>query len=135
EVSKVYPNAPPGLFFPNEHGYGKSIWKQHISNFGPRGGLVWNPHGDGRDSFRIGGAMIYDTTELFFDERKTTNPPYGSSVQLNSGINSPTAPTVGPFNNPYANYPGGSPFPAPNLFPLGGVYIQMPLETKPTYVI
>jgi len=25
-------------------------------NFGPRAGLAWDPHGDGRDSFRIGGA-------------------------------------------------------------------------------
>ncbi len=133
-VSQVYKNAPPGTFFPGDAGFPNSLWNRHLNNFGPRVGLAWNPHGDGRDTLRIGAAILYDSAELFFDERKTTNPPYGSSVQLSSGVSTPTAPTVGPFTNPYANYPGGNPFPAPSLFPLNGVYIQMPRDTKPTYM-
>lgn len=128
QTSSVYTNAPAGLFFVGDKGFSRSLWDRHLPNFGPRAGLAWNPHGDGRDTLRIGGAIIYDTTELFFDERKTTNPPYGGSIDI------PTP--VGGFSNPYLNYPGGSPFPQNGTvtFPLAGVYINMPRNTQPTYM-
>jgi len=124
--STVRPDAPAGLYFPGDPGFPRSLWNRHLANFAPRVGLAWNPHGDGRDSFRIGAAVLYDNAELFFDERKTTNPPYGGAITL-------TNPGGG-FTNPYATYPGGNPFPS-SSFPLNGVYIQMPRDTKPTYLI
>src|SRR5262249_17191917 len=124
-TSTVYKNAPAGLFFPGDPGFPRSLWNRHLANFGPRVGLAWDPHGDGRDSIRIGGSILYDNAELFFDERKTTNPPYGGSLTI-------TAPAGG-FSNPYLTYPGGNPFPSTNSFPTAGVYIQMPRDTKPTY--
>ena len=128
QVSTVHPNAPPGLFFVGDKGFSKSLWDRHLANFGPRLGLVWNPHGDGRDTFRVAGAILYDSTELFFDERKTTNPPYGGSISI-------PAPAGG-FTNPYLTYAGGSPFPPHGeaTFPLAGVYINMPRTTRPTYM-
>ena len=128
QTSSVYENAPPGLFFVGDSGFSRSLWDRHLANFAPRLGLVWNPHGDGRDTFRIGGAILFDTTEIFFDERKTTNPPYGGSIDI------PTP--AGGFTNPYLNYPGGSPFPpgANVTFPRAGVYINMPRTTRPTYL-
>jgi hypothetical protein len=128
QTSSVYQNAPAGLFFVGDRGLPRSLWNRHLPNFGPRAGLAWNPHGDGRDTLRVGGAIIYDTTEAYFDERKTTNPPYGGSIDI------PTP--VGGFSDPYLNYAGGSPFP-PNgtvTFPLAGVYINMPRNTQPTYM-
>ncbi len=128
QTSSVYENAPPGLFFVGDSGFSRSLWDRHLANFAPRLGLVWNPHGDGRDTFRIGGAILFDTTEIFFDERKTTNPPYGGSIDI------PTP--AGGFTDPYLNYPGGSPFPpgANVTFPRAGVYINMPRTTRPTYL-
>ena len=88
KTSTVYKNAPAGLFFPGDAGFPRSLWNRHLANFGPRVGLAFNPHGDGRDSFRVSAAILFDNGEVFFDERKTTNPPYGGSVTL-------TAPPIG----------------------------------------
>ena len=41
-------------------------------------GLVWNPHGDGRDTLRVGGAILYEVVETWFNERETTNAPIGT---------------------------------------------------------
>ncbi|MEO7143685.1 MAG: TonB-dependent receptor [Bryobacteraceae bacterium] len=128
QISTVHSNAPVGLAFYGDKGIPKSLWNRNLKAFGPRLGLVWNPHGDGRDTLRVGSAILYDHTELFFNERETTNPPYGSSIDI------PTP--AGGFINPYLNFPGGSPFP-PNgtaTFPPAGVYINMPLTSHPTYV-
>jgi hypothetical protein len=44
------------------------------------------------------------------------------------------------FTNPWANYPGGNPFPAiltlnkTSTFPLAGVYVNIPLNVNPPYV-
>jgi carboxypeptidase family protein len=124
-ISSIRKDAPPGLVFPGEPGYPYSLWDRHLMNFGPRVGLAWDPEGNGKSSLRVGGAILFDNAELFFDERKTTNPPYGGSITL-------TTPAGG-FTNPYLTYPGGNPFPS-NSFPVAGVYIQMPVHTQPTYM-
>jgi hypothetical protein len=127
QVSSVFPNAPVGLVFPGDAGYPRSLWNRHLMNFAPRLGLAWDPHGDGRDSFRIGGAILFDSSESYFDERKTTNPPYGGSITITN--------PAGGFSNPYLNFAGGNPFPSTGTFPAtSGVYIQMPRNTQPTYM-
>ena len=104
------------------------MWDRHLANFAPRAGLAWDPQGNGEQSIRIGAAVLFDTTEVFFDERKTTNPPYGGSIDI------PTP--AGGFSNPYLNFAGGNPFPpgANVVFPTAGVYINMPRTTQPTYM-
>jgi hypothetical protein len=127
QVSTVHPMAPPGLFFPGDPGIPAANWNAHYTNFAPRVGLVWNPHGDGRDTLRIGAAILYDSTETWFNERETTNPPYGNDIDVGS---------TGTLTNPWAGYPGGNPFPQNGnlFFPKFGTYINMPLNPKPTYV-
>ncbi len=68
---------------------------------------------------------MHDTTELFFPERLTTNPPYASSVTLNNV----------PFSNPWAGQPGGNPFPGAAIFPLAGTYVNIPPNLSPTYMM
>jgi hypothetical protein len=128
QVSKVYPNAPAGLFFNGDPGIPKAMWNGRLGNFAPRAGLVWNPHGNGKDTLRIGGALLYDVVETWYNERETTNSPYGTNIDLPF--------PVGGFSNPYLNYPGGSPFPNNGraLFPVAGIYVNMPIDPKPTYV-
>ena len=47
---------------------------------------------------------------------------------------------AGGLTNPYQGFPGGNPFPAlanisPNsFFPLAGIYVNAPLDIKPTYL-
>jgi hypothetical protein len=125
--STVNPTAPPGLFFKGDPGIPAAMWNGHMANFAPRVGLVWNPHGDGRDTLRIGAAILYDSTETWFNERETTNPPYGNDIDVGA---------TGTLTNPWAGYPGGNPFPQHGnlFFPQFGTYINMPINPKPTYV-
>jgi len=125
--STVNPTAPPGLFFKGDAGIPDAMWNGHMANFAPRVGLVWNPHGDGRDTLRVGGAILYDATETWFNERETTNPPYGNDIDVGA---------TGTISNPWAGYPGGNPFPQHGnlFFPNFGIYINMPINPKPTYV-
>jgi hypothetical protein len=127
QISTVHPTAPPGLFFPGDPGIPRANWNGHLANFAPRAGMVWNPHGDGRDTLRFGGAILYDSTETWFNERETTNPPFGNDIDVGS---------TGTLSNPWAGYPGGNPFPQNGnlFFPKFGTYINMPINPKPTYV-
>jgi hypothetical protein len=127
QVSTVHPTAPPGLFFPGDPGIPAANWNGSYDNFAPRFGAVWNPHGDGRDTLRVGAGILYDATETWFNERETTNPPFGNDIDVGS---------TGTLSNPWAGYAGGNPFPQHGnlFFPNFGTYINMPLNPKPTYV-
>ena len=128
QFSTVHPTAPAGLFFKGDPGIPAAMWNGHLANFAPRVGLVWSPHRDGRDTLRIGGALLYDSTETWFNERETTNPPFGNDIDVGS---------TGTLSNPWAGYAGGNPFPqAPGhlFFPSEGVYVNMPINPKPTNV-
>jgi hypothetical protein len=129
KISTLHPNAPAGLSFPGDPGIPAANWNGHLPNFAPRVGLVWNPHGDGRDTLRVGGSILYDVSETWFNERETTNAPTGTALD--------TPNPVGGFSNPWLSYPGGNPFPTNGkaYFPLvGGTYVNFPLNPKPTYV-
>jgi hypothetical protein len=127
-VSTVHPNAPAGLFFPGDPGIPRANWNGHLANFAPRVGLVITPSADGKDSLRLGASILYDTTETWFNERETTNPPVGTAVDVPNPI--------GGLSNPWQGFPGGNPFPTNGraIFPTAGVYINMPINPKPTYV-
>ena len=89
--------------------------------------MVWNPSGEGKDTLRIGGALLYDSTETWFNERETTNPPYGNDIDVGAAQ----------LSNPWASFAGGNPFPQHGnlFFPTSGIYIDMPINPKSTYVI
>jgi carboxypeptidase family protein len=125
--STVNPTAPPGLFFKGDPGIPAAMWNGHMANFAPRVGLVWDPTGSGKQTIRVGGAILYDSTETWFNERETTNPPYGNDIDVGR---------TGTLSNPWAGYAGGNPFPQHGnlFFPLNGTYINMPINPAPTYV-
>jgi hypothetical protein len=128
KVSSVHPSAPPGLFFKGDPGIPAAMWNGSKDNFGPRIGVVWDPKGDGKQTLRFGGAILYDAVESWYNERETTNAPYGNLVDVSS---------TGTLSNPWAGYPGGSPFPQPPgalFFPQFGSYSEMPVNPAPTYV-
>ena len=104
EKSSVFTKAPVGLLFYGDKGIPKAYTNSKWALFSPRAGLAWDPDGSGKQSIRVSGAILRDTTELFYGERLTTNTPWGTSISLPS--------PVGGITNPYAGYPGGSPFPA-----------------------
>lgn len=126
--STVNPSAPAGLLFKGDPGIPAAMWNGSMANFAPRLGLVWDPTGQGKQTLRFGGAILYDSTETWFNERETTNPPYGNDIDVGS---------TGTLSNPWAGYAGGNPFPqAPGhlFFPNFGTYVFMPVNPHPTYV-
>ena len=129
--STVYPNAPAGMFYYGDPGVPKSYTNSKWGDFAPRLGLVFNPHGDGRDTLRIGAGILYDVNEMYYGQRLTSNPPFSNDV-------SQTSPTAH-FANPWVGYPGGNPYPGLYQplsksvpFPVGGLYIVLPTDMKPT---
>ena len=129
--SAVYKNAPAGLTFPGEGLSGKSTTFGRIAQFAPRLGLVFDPKGDGKMTVRASYGIFYDNPHLFFNTRFANNPPWGAQTRSNP---------AGGLTNPYQGFPGGNPFPAlanisPNsFFPLAGIYVNAPLDIKPTYL-
>ena len=131
--SSVFTNAPAGLLFYGDPGIPRGFQHPHYFNLSPRLGIVWDPTGSGKQTIRVSSAILRDTGEMFYNERQTTNAPYATSIDQ-------PYPSGG-FSNPWAGYPGGSPFPLPSPlpadfnFPNAGVYVALPLDIKPSYMV
>lgn len=124
QVSQVYANAPAGTLFAGDPGVNHAFTDKRLADFSPRLGLVYDPTGSGKTTVRAGAALLYDSVGVFIPYRMVAqNPPYGPQVTLTSGPYQ--------FSDPWANVPGGNPFPLPPLsknvtFPLANseVFLQ-----------
>ena len=135
--TSAYTNAPDGALYYGDPGVNKSFARNRLGNLSPRIGLVWDPKGDGKQTIRVGGAIMYDSAEmLYLPQRLTSNPPVVNEIDL-------TTSAPGGFSNPWTtgyNYPGGNPFPGQipppksTSFPVGALYILMPRDLHTTYV-
>ncbi len=106
QTSQVYANAPVGSLFYGDPGIPNSFTSRRLANFSPRLGLVFDPDGKGRTTFRIGAGLLYDNPGTFIPYRMVAqNPPFGPQVTNTSG------PYL--FSNPWSTVPGGNPFPLP----------------------
>lgn len=131
QVSKVYVNAPPGLTFPGDSGFpGQSDTFPRYMDFAPRIGVVFDPRGKGKEVFRAGYGLFYDSSYLWNTLHVPLNPPWGETITL---------PAVS-LTSPWQNYPGGNPFPTPvnpsaNFqFPVDGTYVFEPNHAHATYL-
>jgi hypothetical protein len=124
QVSQVYVNAPVGSLFYGDPGISKSFTDKRLANFSPRLGIVYNPDGRGRTTFRAGAGLLYDSVGTFIPYRMVAqNPPFGPQVTLTNGPYQ--------FSNPWATVPGGNPFPLPApgknvAFPLANAEVFLP---------
>lgn len=134
--STQYPAAPAGMLFGMDAGNtnGCQFTQSHWLATSPRIGLVWDPTGTGKQTLRAAFGLMHESTELFYPERWTTNPPYASSIAL-------TNPAVtAPFSNPWNGYVSptgvaGDPFPGAAIFPANGVYVTIPPNVHDTYMM
>ncbi|HEY6343821.1 MAG TPA: TonB-dependent receptor [Bryobacteraceae bacterium] len=128
--STVYPNGPAGVLYPGDSGFNTNDRPSHtkLDNFAPRIGVVWDPKGDGRMSIRASWGIFYDMPHTLFSYGFSEEPPWGDSI-TRTGVS---------FQNPWAGFPGGNPFPLQlnknAYFPIPGTYTTYPLNIKNTYM-
>jgi hypothetical protein len=134
--SRVFLNAPPGMFFPGDTLPGggalpRSGTHGHLADFSPRVGIAWSPGGSGNLSVRASYGIFYDLPTMGTFDRYGINPPWGDRIHISG--------PVGGFSDPYLGYPGGNPFPLPTtppsdvFIPSEGTYITLPLYINPPY--
>jgi hypothetical protein len=128
--SSVFVNAPAGLFFPGDPQYtaDNGIAGNRWGKFAPRLGVVFDPRGDGRMTIRASYGLFTDRYHMFGLNFIGQQPPWGNNIVLTS-VN---------IANPWANYPGGNPFPISvdknSKFPLAGGFVTFPLDWRPMYL-
>jgi hypothetical protein len=141
--SRVYPNAPPGIFFsgqngiPSDPGMPKNALNTRWTGFAPRLGFAYDLLGDGKTSLRGGAGIFYDTRVMgMLSNRFVDEWPFSPQFILSTATSSTPGPSSSPgsFSDPLctkaatqaalncngaqaANYPTfPSPFPAPTNF-------------------
>jgi len=130
--STVFLKAPLGFYFPGDSGFpDSSATYRQWSHFDPRGGIAWDPKGDGKMSIRASYAFGYAYVPGIQREDQAGSNPWGGRTTL-------TSPPGG-FVNPWQGFAGGNPFPYavnPNVpFTPRGQFISSPydLPTPNTY--
>jgi hypothetical protein len=120
--SKVYPNAPAGLYFLGDPGFPEnSFVNRRWRTFAPRVGFAWDVQGDGRTSVRASYGFAYDLGTGQTLAASSSAPPWALRTEAQG--------SSGGFEDPWRDYAGGNPFP---YIPAQGSAAQFP--TFATYV-
>jgi hypothetical protein len=126
--STVIPNAPPGFTYPGDPGFhGNAGMPNNYKNIDPRLGLAWDPSGNGKMAFRVGGGIAHDFIRQDLHQNTSTVSPFRLTV-VNTSVS---------LDDPWRNYPGGNPFPFNYdknnpVFTPYGTYLPVPEDMKTT---
>ena len=134
QKSQVFTNAPPGLFFYGDQGIPKAYFNKYSGLFSPRAGVVWDPDGNGKQTIRVSGRhpARYLRTVLqraAYHQRAVWEPDRHSVAcrRLHESLSRlPRRQSV----------PDGRlPLRRPSTSLRRVCYVNMPLNTKPTYTV
>ena len=125
--STVFTRAPAGFYYPGDPGHpGKAGRNANWAVFAPRFGFAWDMNGDGKTSVRGSFGVGYDYPNVQMHLWTSVSPPWSLDIVRNN-VN---------FDDPWAGYAGGSPFPAQFSkdapYILNGGYTVMPYNIDPT---
>jgi hypothetical protein len=99
-----FSNAPSGVFFDGDSGFPHLTGlNKQWANFSPRLGLAWDVKGDGRTSLRASAGSFYDYPPIYYQIGLANSPPWNPRITRNNVS----------LDNPWAQEPGGDPFPIP----------------------
>ncbi len=106
--STVAPNAPKGLMFVGDPGTTSAIYHNNWKDFAPRAGFAYNLFGNGRTVVRGAYGLFYGFPEGLLYQRTDAMQP------VDLYLNIPNPPQ---WDNIYAGYAGGDPFPRGHVGP------------------
>ena len=138
-VSTVYPNAPAGILYYGDKGVTKQFTKNSFLQFSPNVGASFDPEGNGKTVFRVGGALMFDNPNFFTGQRNQQNPPFATAISetqtSSTGPISFSAPwsvgsiTTSPFPQPSVPTPSQAQYFAQSQ------YIVLPTQFHAAYTI
>lgn len=100
--STIAPGAPLGLVFNGDAGVQPSVFHKNYTDFAPRLGFAYNVEGSGKTVVRGAYGLFYGFPEGLLYQRTDAAQP------VNLYLNIPNPPA---WDNIYAGYSGGDPFP------------------------
>jgi Carboxypeptidase regulatory-like domain/TonB-dependent Receptor Plug Domain/TonB dependent receptor len=106
--STVAPGAPLGLLFNGDPGIKSSVFHNNWKDFAPRVGFAYDVAGQGKTVVRAAYGIFYGFPEGLLYQRTDAMQP----VDLYLSIPAPPA-----WDDIYAGYPGGTPFPRGHVSP------------------
>lgn len=123
QQSAIFPNAPTGLIFPGDNGMKATLMPDSYGYWEPRLGVAWQPKALPKTVTHAGFGMFTGPLEYSSYNHSADIAPfsptfnlYGSNCAGGCTPNSDTAVTgYLSFNNPWAGFAGGNPFPPVHL--------------------
>lgn len=106
--STVAPNAPKGLMFNGDPGLSSAVYGNNFKDFAPRVGFAYNVFGNGKSVVRGAYGLFYGFPEGLLYQRTDAMQP------VDLYLNIPNPPQ---WDNIYAGYAGGNPFPRGHIAP------------------